>query len=307
MKKIIPTSALFLAATGLSAQTAAPVDPAFFSDLFVRLILIVAGVVMVGSILVLYRLLVNVIRKEEELIMRAKGVAIPEPEVKPQGPSLLSRLYQRLTESVPVDREEDVLLDHGFDGIRELDNKLPPWWVALFYVTIIWGVGYMFYYHWGGSGPSSYEEYVEQVREGEEQAAAYLASQTSQIDEKNVTFLEDPAALDGGKTIYINNCAACHGQQGEGGVGPNFADDYYIHGGDIKDIFKVIKYGVPEKGMISWKSQLRPVDMQQVASYILSLRGTNPPNPKAPEGELYQPSGGQDTIGITDQKEGSSL
>lgn len=310
MKKIFPTSALMLTATGLLAQSTTPADPGYFLDLFVRLILIVAGVVMVGSILVLYRLLVNVIRKEEELIMRAKGVAIPEPEVKPQGPSLLSRLYQRLTESVPVDREEDVMLDHGFDGIRELDNKLPPWWVALFYVTIIWGVGYMFYYHWGGSGPSSYEEYVEQVREGEEQAAAYLASQTSQIDEKNVTFLEDPAALEGGKTIFINNCAACHGQQGEGGVGPNFADDYYIHGGDIKDIFKVIKYGVPEKGMISWKSQLRPVDMQQVASYILSLRGTNPPNPKAPEGEPYQPSGGegdQETGGTTDQKEGSSL
>ncbi|MCO6486254.1 MAG: c-type cytochrome [Saprospiraceae bacterium] len=310
MKKIFPTSALMLTATGLLAQSTTPADPGYFPDLFVRLILIVAGVVMVGSILVLYRLLVNVIRKEEELIMRAKGVAIPEPEVKPQGPSLLSRLYQRLTESVPVDREEDVMLDHGFDGIRELDNKLPPWWVALFYVTIIWGVGYMFYYHWGGSGPSSYEEYVEQVREGEEQAAAYLASQTSQIDEKNVTFLEDPAALEGGKTIFINNCAACHGQQGEGGVGPNFADDYYIHGGDIKDIFKVIKYGVPEKGMISWKSQLRPVDMQQVASYILSLRGTNPPNPKAPEGEPYQPPGGegdQETGGTTDQKEGSSL
>lgn len=311
MKKIFPTSALMLSATGLLAQSATPADPAFFPDLFVRIILIVAGVVMVGAILVLYQLLVNVIRKEEELIMRAKGVAVPEPEVKPQGPSLLSRLYKRLTESVPVDREEDVMLEHDFDGIRELDNKLPPWWVALFYVTIIWGVGYMFYYHWGGSGPSSHDEYVEQVREGEEQAAAYLASQTSQIDEKNVTFLEDPTALDGGKTIYVNNCAACHGQQGEGGVGPNFADNHYIHGGDIKDIFKVIKYGVPEKGMISWKSQLRPVDMQQVASYILSLRGTNPPNQKAPEGELYQPTGGpeggQDTGGTTDQKEGSSL
>ena len=79
----------------------------------------------------------------------------------------------------------------------------------------------------------------------------------------------------------------CHGQKGEGLVGPNFADEYWIHGGGIKNVFKVIKYGVPDKGMIAWQAQLKPADMQKVGSYILTLQGTNPPNPKAPQGTIW--------------------
>lgn len=278
---------LLMSASGSLLAQSAPANPDFFQDLFVRLFVIAAGVVLLAAVLVLYSLLMNVIRREERKLLAEQGVQA-EPVAQVRRESWLSRQYRQWTQAVPVDREEDVMLHHDFDGIRELDNKLPPWWVAMFYITIIWGVGYLFYYHVSG-GPSSYDEYVEEVRSGEEAAAAYLASQTVQIDENSVQYVDDPAAMTNGKTIYLNNCAACHGQLGEGGVGPNMTDDYYVHGGDIKDIFKVIKYGVPEKGMISWKTQLRPVDMQQVASYILSLRGTNPPNPKDPEGELYQP------------------
>lgn len=290
MKKY-SVSVLLLSVSGALLAQNAPANPDFFQDLFVRMLVIAAGVVLLSAILVLYRLLINVIRREERKLMADQAVQ-PLTENQVGKESMLGRLYRQWTAAVPVDKEEDILLHHDFDGIRELDNKLPPWWVAMFYITILWGVGYLFYYH-VSDGPSSYDEYVEEVRRGEESAAAYLASQTVQIDENSVKYVDDPAAMANGKSIYMNNCAACHGQLGEGGVGPNMTDDYYVHGGDIKDIFKVIKYGVPEKGMISWKTQLRPVDMQQVASYIMSLRGTNPPNPKDPEGELYQPAGSE--------------
>ena len=91
-----------------------------------------------------------------------------------------------------------------------------------------------------------------------------------------------------GELIFKSFCAACHGQKGEGTVGPNFTDEYWIHGGGIQNVFKTIKYGVPDKGMIAWAAQLKPADMQKVASYILTLKGTNPPNPKAPQGEIWK-------------------
>ena len=106
--------------------------------------------------------------------------------------------------------------------------------------------------------------------------------------------MEDEAALAAGETIFLSKCASCHGQLGEGGVGPNLTDRYWVHGGSISDIFATIKYGVPEKGMISWQSQLRPKNMQQVASFIKTLEGTDPPNQKDKEGTLYQPEEDED-------------
>ncbi|MDX1409282.1 MAG: cytochrome c, partial [Saprospiraceae bacterium] len=117
----------------------------------------------------------------------------------------------------------------------------------------------------------------------------YLAGQADEIDETNVELLTSASDIEQGKEIYTMQCVVCHGTQGEGGVGPNFADQYWIHGGDIKDLFRTIKYGVPEKGMISWSALLRPSEMQQVASYILTFQGTSPTNPKAPQGELWTP------------------
>jgi cytochrome c oxidase cbb3-type subunit 3 len=111
------------------------------------------------------------------------------------------------------------------------------------------------------------------------------------IDENSVELSLDAGDIASGKEIFITKCAACHGQQGEGGVGPNFADKYWIHGGDINSLFKTIKYGVPSKGMISWQSQLSPKEMQQVSSFIITLEGTNPPNQKEPQGELYDRDG----------------
>lgn len=188
------------------------------------------------------------------------------------------------TGAVPVDREHEILMDHNYDGIRELDNNLPTWWVYLFYATIIFAGGYFYYYQTSGYGDTQVQEYEKSLIAAQEEMKLYA----SKVDENSATVLTDATAIEEGKKLFLENCAACHGKLGEGGVGPNFADDYWLHGGDIKEIFKTVKYGIPEKGMISWQSQISPVQIQQVSSYILTLKGTNPPNPKAPQGELVQ-------------------
>lgn len=214
----------------------------------------------------------------------------PAEKAAPQD-DFWDRLRRKYWEDpVPLDREQDVLLHHDYDGIRELDNSLPPWWVNLFYITIVFAGVYMYYYHFGGSGPSSGKEYQEQVDEQKQKRAVALAAQANSVDEASVTVLTDAALVGQGELIFKANCAACHGQAGEGLVGPNLTDDNWIHGGGIKNVFKTIKYGVPEKGMIAWSSQLSPSDIQKVGSYILTLRGTNPPNPKAPQGEIWADS-----------------
>lgn len=211
-------------------------------------------------------------------------------ESQSEGRSILNILPQllwlkdKLTDAKPVEKEKDILLDHDYDGILELDNNLPPWWKALFYVTIVWGVVYLLWFHVFQVGNLQDAEYAEEVKIAEIEKAALMGGGV--VDETNVTKLTDPIALSAGKETFLKHCAACHGRNGEGLVGPNMTDDYWIHGADIKQVFLIVKNGVQEKGMISWKSQLNPVAMQEVSSYILSLRGTNPPNQKPAEGEL---------------------
>jgi cytochrome c oxidase cbb3-type subunit 3 len=197
------------------------------------------------------------------------------------------KLMMMLNQRPPIDEEQSLLLDHDFDGIKELNNKIPPWFMAIFYISIIWAVIYMVDFHILGSGNVQEDEYAEEVRIASLEREI-LNKSGALVNEDNVTVLDDAGALASGKDIFVKNCAACHGMGGEGLVGPNFTDDYWIHGNQIGDLFKTIKYGVPAKGMISWESQLSPNQMQEVASYILTLRGTNPPNPKAPEGDLYK-------------------
>ncbi|AFN74752.1 cbb3-type cytochrome c oxidase subunit III [Melioribacter roseus P3M-2] len=196
------------------------------------------------------------------------------------------RLIAFLDRSAPLDKEQEMLLDHNYDGIRELDNRVPPWFQILFYGTIIWAAGYLINYHVIGDGQVQLNEYKYEIEQANLQREILIKSGAF-INEETVSFVDDAAALSEGKEIFVKNCASCHGQNGEGLIGPNLTDDYWIHGGGIKNIFKVIKYGVPQKGMISWESQIEPKKIQAVASYIITLHGTNPPNPKAPEGELW--------------------
>ncbi|HPR00290.1 MAG TPA: cbb3-type cytochrome c oxidase N-terminal domain-containing protein [Saprospiraceae bacterium] len=258
---------------------------------------LILGVVVVGiAIWVLYRTNETLTRLYTYNLLQQQGISPTAPEaVQTLQESSWRRLMKRLTNRVPQSKEKDILFDHDYDGIYELDNVLPPWWLWMFYFTIGFAVIYLGYYHFSGSGWSSKQEYEMAMKEAKQQVAEYVAAQGNLVDETNVTARTDDAALAQGKDIWIANCVACHGANGEGGVGPNMTDKYWIHGGDIKNIFNTIKYGVPEKGMISWQTQLSPSAMADVASYILTLQGTNPPNAKAPQGDLYNPEGAGET------------
>ncbi len=180
--------------------------------------------------------------------------------------------------------EKLLIEDHNYDGILELDNPLPPWWLYLFYVTIIFAGVYLVRYHLL-DGPSQNEEYEIAVIEAEKTIAAYKETAVDLVDASSVVLLEDPESLSAGKTIYTTQCAVCHRPDGGGSIGPNLTDPYWVLGGDIQSIFSTVSEGGrPGKGMIAWKSTLRPQEIQQVSSYIISLAGTKPENPKAPEG-----------------------
>ncbi len=192
-----------------------------------------------------------------------------------------------LTKAVPLEKEADMLLDHDYDGIKELDNALPPWWKYGFYITIFIAVIYLLKYEMWHTGPNPTEEYTSEMTTAKEEVDAYLASMKNNVDEKTVT-MSDAAGIAAGQVTFAKTCVACHGAKGEGGVGPNLTDDYWLHGGSVADLFKTIKYGYPDKGMQSWQSTYSPIQMQELASYIKTLKGTNPPNAKAPQGDLFK-------------------
>lgn len=195
---------------------------------------------------------------------------------------------QFFTKAAPIEQEADILLDHDYDGIRELDNALPPWWKYGFYITIFIAVIYILKFEVWHTGMNPTEEYNAEMIEGKAQVNAYLAASKENVDENSVVLLTDGSAITAGKEIFGKTCVACHLADGGGSVGPNLTDDYWIHGGGITDIFKTLKYGWPDKGMQAWASTYSPVQLQQIASYVMSLKGTKPANPKAPQGELYK-------------------
>ncbi len=196
--------------------------------------------------------------------------------------------WDKLNRFKPVEQEVSIDLGHSYDGIRELDNRLPPWWLYGFYASIVFSCIYLWRYHVSHSAPSSEQEYQLAVQEAEIKRAAYLKKSANSVDENTVKYLSGADDLAVGQQIFATSCFPCHGKLGEGGVGPNLADDYWLHGGGIKDIFKTIKYGVAEKGMKSWKDDYSPGQIAQMASYIKSLKGSNQPGFKAPQGTLYQ-------------------
>jgi cytochrome c oxidase cbb3-type subunit 3 len=196
--------------------------------------------------------------------------------------------WDKMNSFRPVEQEAQIDMGHEYDGIRELDNRLPPWWLYGFYICIIFAVIYLWRFHVSHTAPLAKEELQIAMQEAEIQKENYLKKSANNVDENNVTLLADASAIAGGKAVYIQNCAACHGKDGEGVVGPNLTDDYWLHGGSVQDVFKTIKYGWPEKGMKSWKDDLTPVQVAQVASFIKSLHGSNPANAKEKQGDLFQ-------------------
>jgi len=194
--------------------------------------------------------------------------------------------WDRFNRMKPISQEADLDLGHDYDGIRELDNRLPPWWLYGFYCTIVFACVYMWRYHIGHTAPLSQEEYAIEVRKAEVQKAEYLKKSANNVDENTVKLLTGAGDIAAGKVVFETTCFACHGKGGVGGVGPNLTDDYWLHGGSVQDVFKTIKYGWPDKGMKSWKDDYSPSQIAQIASYVKSLGGTHPDNPKAPQGSL---------------------
>ncbi|MEY4383789.1 MAG: hypothetical protein RI995_1331 [Bacteroidota bacterium] len=185
----------------------------------------------------------------------------------------------------PLEKEGEIAMEHQYDGIVELDNPKPPWFMYLFYITIIFGGIYLFYYHIvPDSSLSQDEEYTIEVKVAEKAKEEYMKKFANSVNEDNVKALTAKTDLDEGASIYATNCVACHGDKGQGGVGPNLTDKFWLHGGNIKSLFHTITNGVPEKGMIAWNKTLNPVQVQKVSSFILSLQGTNPPGAKEPQG-----------------------
>lgn len=185
--------------------------------------------------------------------------------------------------------ERDELLDHNYDGIQEYDNDLPRWWIWLFVLTVVWGVWRVLYYH-GGPGLLQEEQLAQSMDELQKIRAEHAPKHSAPADDSAALFAltKDPAAVEAGKGIFAANCIACHMTAGQGLIGPNLTDSYWLHGGKITDIQAVVTNGVPEKGMIAWKEKLTPEQIRSVTAYVWTLHGTNPPNPKQSEGALFE-------------------
>ncbi len=201
--------------------------------------------------------------------------------------SWISRIWDKWNYKVPIEKEGEMLLqDHDYDGIQELDNTMPPWLQYIFYFTIVFAICYLWYYNLG-KGPTQIDEYNTSVEKAKIEMAAYLQNAAANYDEKTVVLSTEGTVLSAGKGTFSQYCATCHGNNAEGGVGPNLTDDYWIHGGTINDLFTTVKYGVQGKAMAAWNEILTPKQIFEVTNYIKSLHGSNPINSKAPEGTRF--------------------
>ncbi|MGV3632223.1 MAG: c-type cytochrome [Bacteroidota bacterium] len=196
----------------------------------------------------------------------------PKP-VKAKREKIARKINRVLTDTVPIEQESKIMLHHEYDGIRELDNNLPPWWVWGFVATVVFAIVYLFNYHVFKTSDLQLTEYEKDMKKSEREVKAYLAKMAMNVDETNATLLTAPSDVSAGKSVFQANCVTCHNPNGEGNIGPNLTDKQWIYGFDIKDLFRTIKTGTPN-GMPEHNSKLNPVQIQQVGSYILQLPET---------------------------------
>jgi len=197
-------------------------------------------------------------------------------------------LYKKSLGSKPIEKEHEIVLDHNYDGIRELDNDLPPWWLYGFYASIVFAAIYLIKYE-VFDGENQYDELKTEYAQAQIAIEEYKKTAKNLVDFNTVEVLTSAADLSNGKAIYETNCVACHQSDGGGGIGPNLTDEYWILGGGIKNVFKTISEGGRNgKGMIAWKQSLKPLEIAQVASYVLQLQGNTPEKPKEAEGEIWK-------------------
>lgn len=214
---------------------------------------------------------------EEQIIAELKPA---KKAKKPKG-----EVWNKLLSLRPMSEETELIIQHDYDGIQELDNPIPGWFMYLFCITIIFAVGYILTYHVFGFGQLQDDEYKTEMVQADLAKQQYLSKAANRVDENTVKLVNDPAVLNSGQVIFKQSCVPCHGDHAQGVVGPNLTDDYWLHGGKINDVFKTIKYGVQTKGMPTWEKQLSPKQISDVANYIKSLHGTNPAGAKEPQGE----------------------
>jgi cytochrome c oxidase cbb3-type subunit 3 len=211
---------------------------------------------------------------------------VKAPETGKAPVTITGTIWQKINQFRPLEDEDFMDTGHNYDGIRELDNITPPWFTAGFIASIIFAIVYLYRYEVVHSAPSQLEEYAAEVKEAKVLQDSLLKLEGNKVDENSVAML-GASDIEAGAKIFSMNCLACHGDKGQGVVGPNLTDDYWIHGGSIKDVFKSVKYGWAEKGMKAWKDDFSPTQIAQLASFIKSLRGTNPAGAKEKQGELY--------------------
>ena len=178
--------------------------------------------------------------------------------------------YIKLLGSKPIEEEGEIILDHNYDGIKELDNNLPPWWIYGFYATIVFGVIYMVRYH-VLNADDQFAEYEIEYAEAQRAIEEYKKTAKNLVDINTVELLTEATDLNAGQKIFEVNCVVCHMADGGGGIGPNLTDEYWILGGGIKNVFKTVSEGGRDgKGMVAWKASLKPLEIAQVSSYLLN-------------------------------------
>jgi len=259
-------------------------QPAFIKFPMVGLFLVVFLFLMIAIEIVVsavdnvtYHLLTDEQKKQLEDV---QSVSFTESE-------WYQTISAKLTRSKEIEEEHDILLDHDYDGIKELDNVLPPWWVYMFYITIVFAFVYLLRFHVFNDYTQA-EEFETEMATARAEVEKYKLTAPDLMDKDKVTLLTDATALAVGKKLYEVNCVACHRADGGGSIGPNLTDNQWILGGGIKNVFNTLMEGGREgKGMVPWKATIKPSDLQKVASYVLSLEGTNPPDAKAPEGDIW--------------------
>ncbi len=255
---------------------------------FIEYPIILLFLVLVLLILVAIEAIGNIL---EDILFKkldddAKAIYLADKE-KSYEFTWLKNTYKKLLGQKPLEEEGEIILDHNYDGIKELDNNLPPWWLYGFYISIIFAAVYLLKYH-VFNGDNQIDELETELAEAKTAIEAYKKTAKNLVDINTVTQLTDAADLNAGKAIFETTCVACHMADGGGGIGPNLTDPNWILGGGIKNIFKTVSEGGRSgKGMIAWKQQLKPLQIAQVASYVLTLQGTTPANPKAPEGDVW--------------------
>lgn len=288
-RRLTLSMALLIFSTGLMAQNSSAAQSFWTQEVIfyslLALVFITAVLVLVVALYVLQMLRTFLLKDMSE----------EQREAYEAEPGFFERLWSNWNNLKPIEEEEALILDHNYDGIKELDNHLPPWWKGLFYLTVVYGVIYILVFHVLRSAPLQAEQYEMEMAAAEAQMNN-LPVPDVDFDENTVTFTDAAEDLIKGKEVFEQRCATCHKADGGGLAGPNLTDQYWKHGGGISNIYKTVKNGVPNTGMLAWENSLSPTRIRQVASYVMTLEGTNPPGGKGPEGDLWIPE--PDSTGV---------